>query len=475
MQKGVTLITGRLSDFYSTPRHLAVLEAESYLGLPLKDKDQKVIGILAFMSRRPFNPPDRFNLIIELAADRAASELERLQNEAERLLLEERLRHSQKIEAIGTMSGGIAHDFNNILTGIIGYSEMARKELGELPETRRKIDKVLQASHRAKELVQQILTFSRHSDEEKKTVDLSSICREAMKLLRASIPSSIEFHLTIADNCRVMAVPSQMHQIIMNLCTNAYQAMAVNGGLLTISLEPTELHDEEAARHRLKSGLFYRLKVSDNGHGIAPEIRERIFEPYFTTKDKGVGTGLGLALTHGIVQGHHGAIDLESEVGGGATFSIWLPQVKEEVLQEETTEEGALASGTEHILLADDEELILQFSKEMLAMAGYRVTIATNGLEALTLFQENPNAFDLVLTDMTMPKMSGMELTRQCLTLRPELPVILYTGYNDQVSRECAVSAGIRAYLTKPVGGTKLCGVIRQVLDAKWGFDQPIA
>lgn len=476
IQQGVTLIPERLGDFFATSHYLAPLEAESYLGLPLKNKDQEVIGILAFMSRRPFTPPDRFNLILELAADRAASEVERLQCEAEQFRLEEQLRHSQKIEAIGTMSGGIAHDFNNILSGIIGYSEMARRDMGELPDTMRKIDKVLQASHRAKELVQQILTFSRHSDEEKKAVDLCGICREAMKLLRASIPSSVEFHLTIATSCKVMAVPSQMHQIIMNLCTNAYQAMAINGGLLTIGLDQAEVDEEGADRLSVKPGSYARLTVSDNGHGIAPEIKERIFEPYFTTKEGGGGTGLGLALIHGIVQGHHGAIDLDSDIGRGATFTIWLPQIREERMQEELSEENtAWATGSERILLADDEELVLHYSQEMLAMAGYRVTAARNGVEALQIFQEDPNAFDLVLTDMTMPKMSGMELTRQCLSLRPELPVILCTGYSDQVSRESAANAGVRAYLTKPVGGSKLCDTIRQVLDTKAALNQPLA
>ncbi len=466
--QGLTLISGHLREHFPTPRHLAVLEAESFLGLPLLNQHQEMIGVLAFLSRRTITPPDRFRLILELAADRVASELERLQRDSEHQRLEEQLRHAQKMEAIGTMSGGIAHDFNNILTGIIGYSEMARNELGELPGVQRKIDKVLQAGHRAKELVQHILTFSRHSDDEKKAVDLSGICHEAIKLLRASIPTSIEFSLAIAKGCTVMAVPSQMHQIIMNLCTNAYQAMANSGGQLTVTLSQCELDGEGGGAHNLEAGTFARLQVSDTGQGMTPEVKERIFEPYFTTKDKGVGTGLGLALIHGIVNGHNGGIEVESEVGHGATFTIWLPLLKEVRAEGNTDhEQPALAMGTERVLLVDDEELIQQFSKEMLALAGYRVTTAGNGQEALELFRKDPTAFDLILTDMTMPKMSGLELARQAMAIRPGMPVILCSGYNDQVSKDGALGAGVREYLIKPVAGLKLCSVIRAVLDGK--------
>jgi len=466
IKQGVTLISHNLAKTYPQARHLAVLEAESYLGLPIMNKDQVPIGILSFMSRRELRPPDRYQLILELAAVRTASELERLDSEAKRIRLESQLRHSQKLEAIGTMAGGIAHDFNNILTGILGYSEMARHELVHLPETQRKIDKVLQAGNRAKELVQQILTFSRHTSDEKKVVDLSSIIREAMKLLRASIPTSIDFSLEIDNHCAVKAAPGQMHQIIMNLCTNAYHAMTPEGGLLTVRLDQAVLDREAAKRFGVTAGSFVRLTVSDTGHGIPPEVKERIFDPYFTTKDKGVGTGLGLALIHGIVQSHDGAISVESEVGNGATFSIWLPAVASQPIDASpTTIEQPLTQGTERILLADDEQLIRQFAQEILELAGYRVTLASNGQEAWTLFQKDPTAYDLILTDMTMPKMSGMELAQHCLSLQAKVPIILCTGFNDQITKENALQAGVSAYLTKPLPANILCLAIRQALD----------
>lgn len=466
--KGITLITKDLTNLYPNARHLFVLEAESYLGLPLKNKDQVTTGILSFISRKKLTPPDRYQLILELAAVRTASELERLDSEAKRIRLESQLRHSQKLEAIGTMAGGIAHDFNNILTGILGYSEMAKNELANLPETQRKIKKVLQAGHRAKDLVQQILTFSRHSSDEKKVVDLSSICREAMKLLRASIPTSIEFNLEVTNHCAVNAAPGQLHQIIMNLCTNSYHAMTPNGGLLTVRLDNETLDHEASLRLGVKEGLFVRLTVTDTGHGISKEIRERIFDPYFTTKDKGVGTGLGLALIHGIVQSHNGAISVNSTEGKGTTFTIWLPAFKlPTTVEAPPTIDQNLPRGTERILLVDDEQLIRQFSLEILELAGYTVTLANNGYEAYTLFQMAPAAFDLILTDMTMPKMSGMELAQKCLTIRPDIPIILCTGFNDQITKENALHSGIFAYLTKPIPANNLCQVIRQSLDSR--------
>lgn len=468
VRQGITLITNNLSKTFPSARHVVVLEAETYLGLPLKNKDQEPIGILSFMSRNKLTPPDRYQLILELAAVRTASELERLESEAKRIRLENQLRHSQKLEAIGTMAGGIAHDFNNILTGILGYSEMARNELADLPETQRKIDKVLQAGHRAKDLVQQILTFSRHSSDEKKVVDLSGICREAMKLLRSSIPASIEFSLKITKHCAVKAAPGQMHQIIMNLCTNAYHAMAMDGGKLTVRLDQETLDDDASRRLVVQQGPFVRLTVSDTGHGMSPAIKERIFDPYFTTKDKVSGTGLGLALIRGIVQSHNGAISVESEERQGTTFTVWLPAVAlNSVEPPPPVINQILIRGTERILLVDDEQLIRQFAHEILELAGYTVTVANNGYEALTLFQKDPTAFDLILTDMTMPKMSGMELAKKCLAIRPELPVILCTGFNDQITRENAIQAGILAFLTKPVPANNLCQVIRQSLDSK--------
>lgn len=386
---------------------------------------------------------------------------------SERKRLESRIAQSQKLEAIGTLAGGIAHDFNNILSAIMGYSELSLTQLQGNPKIEHNIGEVLRAGHRAKDLVQQILTFARKAKEEKRPVQVALIIKEALKLLRASLPSSIEIKSDIASNGFVLSDTTQMHQIMMNLCTNAGKAMA-NGGVLTIVLEEACLQEEDVKLHHLevKPGQYLRLTVQDTGEGIPAELQERIFDPFFTTRTKGEGTGLGLSVVHGIVEDCKGCITLESEVGRGSTFNVYLPLI-EGHNSNEFNGKGELPKGTESILFVDDEAAIVEMADNMLASLGYTVTGFTSSLDALGMFRQQPDAFDLVITDMTMPRMNGDRLARELLDLKPELPIIICTGYSEQITEEEAIKMGIRSYIMKPVVMNTLARTIRIVLETK--------
>jgi signal transduction histidine kinase/CheY-like chemotaxis protein len=379
--------------------------------------------------------------------------------------LEARLRQAQKMESIGTLAGGIAHDFNNILFPIIGYAEMAREEMADRPGPRAYIDEIVRASERARNLVSQILTFGRQTEEEVRPLRIQSILKEALHLLRASIPASIEIRRHIDARCgAVMGDPSQIHQIAMNLCTNAYHAMQPDGGLLGIRLEETNIGAADPdAPPDLAPGRYARLIVSDTGTGIPPGDLERIFEPYFTTKEQGKGTGLGLAVVHGIVKRNGGTVAVRSELGRGTAFHVYFPLISEG--NETTTpEDQPPPPGSERILVVDDEAPITGMLEQMLTRLGYAVTVRTASPEALELFREDPNRFDLVLTDMTMPGMSGIQLARALLEIRPDLPILLCTGFSEIVSEQEARAAGIRAYLMKPVVRSQLARAIRAAL-----------
>gem|GEM_PF-844089 len=387
--------------------------------------------------------------------------------EEEQLRLAEQLQQAQKMESIGTLAGGIAHDFNNILTAIIGYAELVKQRLTRDSEIWVYQQQVVRAGLRAKDLVQQILAFSRQAPQEYKPLKIHIFVKEALKLLRSTIPTTIEIKQSINPGCgTVMADPTQIHQIMMNLCTNAYQAMRETGGVLAIGLHEVEVRaDDYLAGLHLAPGRYVMLDVSDTGPGIRPEIKNRIFEPYFTTKDKGEGTGMGLAVVHGIVQSHHGHISVYSEPGKGTTFHVYLPCVAVEPNMAETEIDGAVARGHERILLVDDEEEITLVSREMLEELGYTVTALTGSIEAWQTFQRDPQQFDLVITDMTMPNMTGAELATKILRIRPGMPIVLCTGFSAQISEEKAKSLGIRAYITKPVLRNDFALVVRRTLD----------
>jgi PAS domain S-box-containing protein len=383
---------------------------------------------------------------------------------SERRDLERRLMQAQKMEAIGTLAGGIAHDFNNILSIMMGYTEVALLQIPRDSAAVECLRQVLTAGERAGHLVAQILTFSRKADDKPKPCELGSIVKETLKFLRASFPSTIKFLESISPVAPVIMDPTQIHQVVMNLCTNAYHAMEKRGGVLEVALEEVPVGALGENQTGLPAGRYARLTVSDSGEGIPPEIRDRIFEPYFTTKEAGKGTGLGLALVHGIVTKAGGSIKLHSAPGMGTTFQVYLPLAATSGVAAGSEPAPEALRGTERILVVDDEPLVANMTLEMLEALGYAVTAATDSAEALERFCRDPGAFDLVITDLTMPKLTGEELVRELRAVRPRLPVILCTGFSEQLTEERLWDLGIADILMKPVPRERLSVAIRQAL-----------
>jgi PAS domain S-box-containing protein len=386
----------------------------------------------------------------------------------DRVELEKQLRQAQKLEAIGTLAGGIAHDFNNILTAILGYGQIVMQALPEGSVLRKNQEEVVRGSLRAADLVKNILTFSRRSDQQLQPLSMHLVVKEALKLLRASIPSTIVFREDIDNRCgSVLADPTQIHQVVMNLCTNAYHAMRETGGVLSVTLKSVEL-DPHDLQHTpcLLPGPHVCLEVTDTGHGMEASVADRIFEPYFTTKGTGEGTGLGLSLVHGIIKDIGGTITVTTEVGKGSTFRSYLPQVKAQVNTEEVAgAEEALPVGSEHILIVDDEQTILTLEKLLLESLGYKVSSFRCSTEALQAFEAAPQHFDLVLSDITMPIMNGAQLAKKLFAARPDIPIIFCTGFSDIVSEAEAMELGAKGYLGKPILRKNLAETIRKILD----------
>ncbi len=381
--------------------------------------------------------------------------------------LEEQLRQAQKMEAIGTLAGGIAHDFNNILAAILGYAEMAKRSLPEQAgSARADIQEVLRAGLRARDLVKQILAFSRKSGEERSPISPRPIVTEALKFLRASIPASIEIREDIDPDCgAILADPTNIHQIVVNLCTNAFHAMEAAGGVLTVVMKNVELDEGELAGEAdLLPGQYVLLSVRDTGPGMTPEILSRIFDPYFTTKGVGKGSGMGLSVVHGIVKNYGGMVQVDSVLGSGTVFRVYLPRIGKGATAAESVQERTLPSGQERILYVDDETSIAEMGKAMLSGLGYRVTARTNPLEALAEFRCRPDDFDLLITDQTMPKMSGVQLVQEVRKLRPGLPVVLCTGYSPEIGEESAAAQGISHFLMKPLTMRVLAETVQKAL-----------
>ncbi len=394
----------------------------------------------------------------------------RILAEKQLLKTQERLRQSQKMEAIGTLAGGIAHDFNNILTPIIGYTEMTQLDLAADSNNWQNLQEVRNAASRATELVKQILTFSRQAEKEKKPVLLQTLAKEVLKLLRSSIPTTIEIKESIDQNCAaILANPTQMHQILMNLCTNSYYAMREKGGVLAVSLTEIDISPDDCniTNFNLKAGKHLRLEVSDTGSGIAKDKLERIFEPYFTTKAKDEGTGLGLSVVHGIVTSHGGHITVYSEIGQGTTFHVYLPAIEKQQTTDGPLSPEEVRGGTERILLVDDDEAIGCMTKQLLEKLGYKLTMLMSGTEAAETFAKAPHDIDLVITDMTMPNMTGAELSQKILKIRPDMPIILCTGFSELIDKDKAIALGIKEYLMKPVSRKVLAKTVRKLLDKK--------
>ena len=406
---------------------------------------------------------------LEQSNRRLRQEIEqREQAEKAKNAIEIQLRQTQKLEAIGTLAGGIAHDFNNILSAVLGYSALAQKELPPGSRGRAHLEQVANAATRARELVHQILTFSRQADQERKPLKISALIKEALKLIRASIPTTIEIRPTIDETCgTVLADAAQIHQVVMNLCTNAYYAMRRTGGVLGVGLSLAEIipGSSDEAPAELAPGPYALLAVSDTGSGIDSAQLQRVFEPFYTTKPIGEGTGMGLSIAHGIVASHGGAISVTSTPGEGTTFRVYLPLLDVEATQEATPEQE-IPGGQEHVLFVDDEDTLAELGKLTLEGLGYKVTKETSSERALELFRASPNEYALVITDQTMPHVTGLELAAHMLAVRPDLPIILITGFSEAVSREEVLEQGIRELLMKPLIPDEFARTVRETIDA---------
>lgn len=381
--------------------------------------------------------------------------------------LENHLRQAQKMEAIGTLAGGIAHDFNNILSAIMGYTEFAVLKLPDQSPVIRDLQQVLDAGRRASDLVKQILTFTRQTEQGKKPVEVGLIVKEVLKLLRSSLPATIQIRqeLPVARQpAIVLADPTEIHQVLMNLCTNAAHAMRTKGGILSVKLSDTVVDDVFLSQHPdLRAGPYVRITVSDTGHGMDKAVMNRIFDPYFTTKGPGEGTGLGLSVVRGIVKNCNGLIIVDSTPEKGTDFDVFFPKIEENI-QVEAQAASVLPTGTERILFVDDEEALALMGQKMLISLGYNVSIRTNPLEVLEAFRSDPYSLDLLVTDMTMPDLRGDELAKQLLAIRPDLPIILCTGFSELMNETLAKKMGIGEFIMKPYTKQKLAKAVRNLL-----------
>jgi PAS domain S-box-containing protein len=391
---------------------------------------------------------------------------DRKQMEETREKLEAQLRQAQKLEAIGTLAGGIAHDFNNILAAILGYSEIALEHLRKGIPVRHDLEQILKAACRAKDLVQRILIFSRPgSVQERRPIEIGPIIKEVLQMLKATLPATIELRQDICDTGgAVMADPTQIHQVVVNLCSNAAFAMLEHGGVLEVVLTNMVLHSDMTGLYAdLKPGHYVRLTVRDTGKGMDPATLERIFDPYFTTKAAGEGSGLGLPTVHGIVKRHEGAITVVSEPGKGTAFHVLLPRA--ETAQEAKAHTLApLPRGTERILFVDDEEALVTMSREILSDLGYEVTTSVKGREALDLFRRQPDAFDLVITDYTMPHVTGADLAKEILRIRADIPIVLCSGHGQRIDQEDVKNMGFSGFVMKPFTMRNLSDAICKAL-----------
>lgn len=443
-----------------------------------------LVGIAVHLAQRLWNRArdiERFNRSLE------AEITERKHAEMERKKLEEQLRHAQKMEAIGTLAGGIAHDFNNILGAVHGYTELVIEDVPQGSVAEKNLRQVLLATNRAKDMIQRILAFSRKEKKKRKWVRPADIVSESVHLLKLSLPSTIEIQTNIEDNLgAILADSTQLQQVLLNLCTNAADAMQEKGGILEIGLKEINVEPDSiiyASKHKKHlSGRYQYITVSDTGHGMDDKTMSRIFEPYFTTKKVGEGTGMGLAVVHGIITNHGGEISVYSQPGLGTTFHIFLPVEKdgaesqleyEEEYEEEKVSEAINAEqvvhqpgGNQHILLVDDERQLAEMGRQMLVRLGYKVTDKTSSIEALELFRSQPEQFDILITDQTMPHMTGIQLTKEVRAIKPGIPVILFTGFSSVINEKNFGSHGIDGFLMKPVCKRELSQTLADVFAA---------
>ncbi len=421
----------------------------------LKDSHGKEIPVLKTATKIKHNDQD---YILETFIDIT----EQKEIEAAKVKLENRLNQAQKMESIGSLAGGIAHDLNNILFPITGLSEMLLDDIPLDNPAHESIEQIHKSAKRGSELVKQILAFSRQGNPQKLPIRIQPILKEVLKLVRATLPMNIEITNHIKSDCgMVSADPTQIHQIAMNLITNAYHAVEAKGGTIDIELKETAFEKDDS----IKPGKYVILSVSDTGTGIDQTVIDKIFDPYFTTKEQGKGTGLGLSVVHGIVKEHGGDILVYSEIGKGTAFHVYLPQLEDPKEKNATSAIGKCPTGSEHILLVDDEAPISKMLQMMLERLGYQVTVRTSSPDALDAFRANPSKFDLVISDRGMPNMTGVQLARELITIRPGILIILCTGFSDENDENHARAIGIKGFLKKPVATGDLAEMVRKVLD----------
>ncbi len=437
-----------------------------HLDVPIFEGDR--IVVVAGVGNKKENYDEADIRQLTLLMEGMWRQIQAQQDMEEKKSMESKLRQVQKLEAIGTLAGGIAHDFNNILSAVIGYTELSLGEVEEGSIIQNHLVKILKAGDRARDLVKQILTFARQREQEIMPVYVKPIVKECLKLMKASLPSTISIKQNIKCNSMIMADPTQIHQVIMNLCTNAGQAMEERGGRLEVKMDELFLSSESIiAKHPdLSEGKYLRLVVSDNGHGMSSSVKERIFEPFFTTKERGKGTGLGLSVVHGIVKGLKGGISVYSEPGKGSIFTVYIPVIENGTMKK-IEPATPLPLGNEKILFVDDEPFQVDIGKQMLERLGYKVTATTKSIEALEIFRENPEKFDLVITDMTMPNMTGDQLAEILRSIRPDIPIIVCTGYSEKITDEKAKKIGIKGLIMKPVVMREIAMIIREALEGK--------
>ncbi|WP_321491963.1 ATP-binding protein [uncultured Desulfobacter sp.] len=380
--------------------------------------------------------------------------------------LQKKLNQAQKMESIGNLAGGIAHDFNNLLFPIIGMSELLLEDLPMESREWENVQEILRAGMRGRDLVKQILAFSRQSEHKMIPIRIQNVLDEAIKLSRATIPTSIEIYQDIQQDCgMVMADPSQIHQIGMNIITNAFHAIGNTGGKISVKLRQIALETSQALDINLSPGFYAVLSISDTGHGMSEDIIGKIFDPYFTTKEPGKGTGLGLSVVYGIINEHKGKIKVYSETGKGTTFDIYLPLIEQSDRTEAVTETKAYPGGNERILVVDDEKSVAALEASILTRLGYNVTFHVDSHKALGTFQADPNGFDLIITDMTMPDMTGDQLAIKILSIKPDMPIIICTGFSERIGKKQAENIGVSGFLMKPVMIADLAEMVRKVLD----------
>ncbi len=442
---------------------------------PIRDKDGVIVGSVVVgrdvterkrMEEELRKSRDELESRVHERTEELRMAYEKLKEEiAERERAEAELRQTQKMEALGTLSGGIAHDFNNILAAIIGFTELMANRAAKGSRDERHLKRIMEASIRGRDLVRQMLAFSRKTEQEKKPLRVSSVVKETVALIRAAIPATISIRVnTLSEPEQILADPTQIQQVLMNLCTNASHAMREKGGTLDIDLDGVSVSPSNGDPRDMRPGLYARLIVRDTGTGISPDVMDRIFDPFFTTKKLGEGTGLGLSVVHGIVKQHNGYIFVESEPGKGSIFTVYFPKISGEP-ETDAAGGGVVPTGSERILFVDDEEALVEMGEDVLAELGYQVTARMSSREALALFRLDPSRFDLVMTDQTMPEMTGLELAREILAIRADIPIIMCTGFSHLVDADAAKAAGIKTFVMKPLTRREIAKTIRKVLE----------